>query len=315
MYSFTLDKIKRIEANDSLAEYDPLDFVTSYLNGLAADFVVVNSENIADVVAYYFKLTDELDRNISMLLANFNFDSLEAAKRWTHDVRGALTRIKGYLDMLGTQNLPSDRLFGLYQKSKHIYDAYISEAQNTLSNLEGYDPTDRVLDLGYFCKLLESFKFSAYQPVSAAHDVKISVNLSSYLQGRSVVVSSIPKLILQQNVFELIINATKYGASNIKVTIAYMRESLVVRVSDDGNGFQEDRLAATLKALETKDDTTLGAHENRTDSTGKGLVAMAHAGFQINIIPHSGENQGSTIIATLPIDQQATDNFYSSKEA
>ncbi len=309
---FNFNEQKQIEA---LADTSPLDYICGYVKGIESDIELINETNAAEFVLYYRGLQNEFHRQISILIAGINnVGSIADIARWTHDINAAIRDLSQYIPMLAEFTVDGKRnmLFPYIVQFKPVILKSIVKFNQVLENLKDYNPEDTTIDIVRFASSLDAFNFSvyAYPEVNSQDMIKVEVEVADYLLKSPLIVSNLSNVIFQQNILELIINAVKYGARNLTVKFVYVSGVLMVRIDDDGTGFEDGRRTDTLAAIEKLDDTTLGSHAGRSTSTGKGLVAMARAGFEIKIIPHP--NHGTTILAGLLLDVPRMQNLNSS---
>jgi two-component system sensor histidine kinase DegS len=115
-----------------------------------------------------------------------------------------------------------------------------------------------------------------------------------HVEGEPYSFDSIIQISLLRVIQEACNNTVKHAeASKIKVTLCYLKRSIVVKIIDDGKGF----------------DTTAIPDISRNDNSGFGLSMMRERVYLLSgkISLESSPGEGCSIIATIPRSQNNTE--------
>lgn len=298
------------------------DTLDVWLNNCAADSVraehiwtripdrLPNEEGrrFFDVIASYQKGADSetvltlIDRTSTYIVDEENLDFLSFA---AHELRGPITVIRGYLDVL------EDELTEVFKGDQHELFRRLVVSANRLS---GY--IDNILNTSRYDR--RHLKVNLIEgSVSTVYDIiKDDMQMRASAQNRLLTVQfpdNLPTVAVDSasmsEVFgNLIDNAIKYSSEGgaINVTAAVSGEFVDVSFEDHGIGMPENVVSNLFQKF-------YRSHRSRETVAGTGIglyiskaIVESHGG---NISVRSEDGKGSTFIISLPIYATVADKL------
>lgn len=247
------------EASRKIAEND-LEFCVFYdrtdeLGALCASFETMRSALHANI--------SELGRQME------ERKRLNAA--FAHDLRTPLTVLKGYDEILQTSEDEQTRKIAVTM-GKHIDRlAHYIESMSRLQRLEDASPEYQSVISGDF---EDSLRECAQ--MLCMHSGK-KMHMESHLISGQIIIDG---EFVSQVCINLISNAVRFAESLVTFTLEEMENGILLSVTDDGKGFEENSLQYALEPYYTED-------ENHFEHFGLGLyickILCEHHGGTLTI--------------------------------
>jgi PAS domain S-box-containing protein len=252
---------------------------------LAADRLAAQRRQEAEKLREHANRLSQLERTKSEFL---NVAS--------HELRGPIAVLRGYLSMLEDRTISPEELHGVLpvmsgklQQMELLVQHMLETARLEASRFE---LNTELVDI---CKLAERVVGGYRRFAQDTHSVTLS------LPDEPIVLRGDPRR-LETALANLIDNAIKYspGGGPVRCLVAHMRGRAFVSVEDSGLGIADearDRLFTRFGRIVTSENAHI-------DGTGLGLylareIASSHGG---DILVESREGHGSRFTMTLPID-------------
>jgi PAS domain S-box-containing protein len=214
----------------------------------------------------------------------------------SHELRTPLNHIMGWITMLRSGKLQSDKM----QKAFDTIERNV-RAQARL--------VDDLLDVSRIISgklLIEPRQIEIAKVAEAAAEsigpaaAKKGVNFKTTLAPESGMISGDPDR-LQQAIWNLLSNAVKFTpeGGHVELRLTQVNSQIEITVSDDGQGISHDFLPHVFDRFRQQDSTTARKH----GGLGLGLAIVRHLvelhGGSVRV-ESAGEGRGATFTITLP---------------
>jgi signal transduction histidine kinase len=187
-----------------------------------------------------------------------------------HELRSPLGRIRFALDMTRQHNT----LESLHQDIE-VIDGYVDEMQDTvdeileLNRMQNQTQVDKTkFDL---CPLLGDL-VKSQSNLSTELIFSYECNISTSVLGNAP--------LIKHAISNILDNAQKYAKTNISVTAHQINETTIIRIEDDGEGIDKDKIAQVFSPFATFDNS-----RNRK----KGGIGLGLSIVKLIMKKHQGE--------------------------
>lgn len=212
-----------------------------------------------------------------------------------HDIRAPLSVIKGYhemlLDFIPEDRIEKDKLMEILLASEgqvHRLTAFV-ETMKQLSSLEEREINYETIHTKEFEKQLENAAMIWTNNKKIDFKMIADPSIPTTFQADSSILMEV-----YENIFT---NAIRFTTTKIMISLYIMNQKLQIRISDDGNGFQDEEIGLVTKAY---------YHNNPADDlTHQGLglyicklLCEKHGG---GILLGNHKNGGGCVKATFEI--------------
>lgn len=259
------------------------------------------SDNDLDFTAHYEskdemgQLVESFEKMRAALLSNNRqmWRQMEQRKQlnaaFAHDLRTPLTVLKGYSEMLQSDNENQDTRDTAATMKKHIgrLERYVDSMSN-LQKMEDVAPDYRNTDLADFLKSGEQMAALICEDSGKRLSFKSNIEKNTASLDRDMIFEVMENLIS---------NAARYAKSEVRVDISKENSIITVTVQDDGTGFSPENLNRATEPYYTGD-------ADRSSHFGLGLyickILCEHHGGKIQI---ENAAHGAWVIATFMIHE------------
>jgi signal transduction histidine kinase len=215
-----------------------------------------------------------------------------------HELRTPLTVIQGNLRAMldGIYPMSEEEIAGLFDQTLHL--TRLVDDLHELAQAEANQLTLDIDDVN-IAELVQVCA-SAFRPLVDEKEIKLRPELLGKLPSISA-----DRTRLAQALHNLINNAIQHTSANGTITIQaeHIAESIVIRVSDTGDGIDPIHLPHVFDRFYRTDSSRM----RYSDQTGSGLglaivraIVESHGG-QVHV-ESDGRDQGSLFTILLPID-------------
>lgn len=258
-----------------------------------SQFLEEQTKNLNETNQSLLQLNEEI-RTQAETLHEINHTKDKLFSIIGHDLRSPINSLKGFLDLLATNNVTQDE-FMMFVPS---FQKNVNNVHETLENLLQWSKTQMdgvqiTLENNNLYKIVES-KISLFAALSNSKNIQLISNISQQI---SVFADENHLKIILQN---LLSNAIKFTPANGNITIsAKIIDDLVeIAVSDTGIGMTDEQKSKLFGI--TSHFTTYGTHGEKGTGLGlllcKEFVEKNGGKIWVESIP----NEGTTFKFTLP---------------
>ncbi|WP_341877284.1 sensor histidine kinase [Defluviitalea saccharophila] len=242
---------------------------------------------IQDIFELNFPFSPEMDEAVTKLKAMIHTNELISATKKQAQYLALQNQINPHFLYNSLEGIRGEALMAGLDNVAEITEALSTYFRYTISNVEHLVTLEDELRNIENYYIIQQYRFGERLNLKIEYDAEDKTDILKY---------RLPKLVLQPIVENSIFHGIerKMGKGNIVIKLESTTKRLIITVSDDGLGMEEERLKELNEKLNTHSFDYI-----KPDSEEKGGIAIINVNNRIKLL--FGEEYGINIYSTLNV--------------